>query len=316
MSFAGLLGQQSDVDGVGDKESNVGDESVISKKLSQIKYYWSSPSDSYHDLLEEPLSCQKKPFSGILDNLSGQNEPFGNVLDNLSGQNEPECINVLDSLSGQNEPCINVLDNLSGQNYPCNSVSENLIGQNEPCSNVSENLIGQNEPCSNVLDNLSAKNKPCSNVLDNLSGHNEPCNSDMINSASRVQKLQSHLGAFENLYQTNKMMADFKEILKSCGQSFCLSENMFPKICDLVVESNSRPNFAWRLARYFLTDAQLRGRCTYGNRYKKQPLDEAIIVVIQFLVFKFFPLARESDYKGAWRRCYHAIDSVIKNLFK
>ncbi|XP_069132870.1 uncharacterized protein [Argopecten irradians] len=83
-------------------------------------------------------------------------------------------------------------------------------------------------------------------------------------------------------------------------------------ISEINRSSSSRPNFAWRLARYFYTNDEMRGRNCFGRK-GKQAICSKKLSLIQKLVFEYFPIGPEDSPKRMWSDCTVAIDKGIRN---
>ena len=86
------------------------------------------------------------------------------------------------------------------------------------------------------------------------------------------------------------------------------------KIRDILNQSNSRQNFAWKLCQFFFSVSELEGCNCYGRKGKK-PLDSIRLNKIQAIAFFYFPLTVVEDYTKAWSNCRIAIDKGIRNIF-
>ena len=86
------------------------------------------------------------------------------------------------------------------------------------------------------------------------------------------------------------------------------------RIKDILNQSNSRQNFAWKLCQFFFDVSELEGCNCYGRKGKK-PLDIRRLKKIQALAFLYFPLTTIEDYPKAWSNCRIAIDKGIRNIF-
>ncbi|XP_021368164.1 uncharacterized protein LOC110459950 isoform X8 [Mizuhopecten yessoensis] len=83
-------------------------------------------------------------------------------------------------------------------------------------------------------------------------------------------------------------------------------------ISEINRSSSSRPNFAWRLARYFYNNDEMRGRNCFGRKGKRAICSKKL-EVIHNLVFEYFPLGPEDSEKRMWSDCTVAIDKGIRN---
>ena len=92
------------------------------------------------------------------------------------------------------------------------------------------------------------------------------------------------------------------------------SEDDLSKVKEILNQSNSRQNFAWKLCRYFFSASELQGCNCYGRKGKK-PLDKQRLNKIQALSFQYYPLTIVEDYTKAWSNCRIAIDKGIRNIF-
>ena len=101
----------------------------------------------------------------------------------------------------------------------------------------------------------------------------------------------------------------------------CIPDNQPPNFTDeewikmkeILNQSNSRQNFAWKLCQHFFDVSELRGSNTYGRKGKK-PLDANRVKTIQALAFLYFPLTSVEEYPKAWSNCRIAIDKGIRNI--
>lgn len=92
------------------------------------------------------------------------------------------------------------------------------------------------------------------------------------------------------------------------------TEEEIVKIMEILNQSNSRQNFAWKLCQFFFSVGELEGCNCYGRKGKK-PLDINRLNKIQALSFQYFPLTVIEDYTKAWSNCRIAIDKGIRNIF-
>ncbi|XP_060086259.1 uncharacterized protein LOC132565628 isoform X3 [Ylistrum balloti] len=83
-------------------------------------------------------------------------------------------------------------------------------------------------------------------------------------------------------------------------------------ISEINRSSSSRPNFAWRLARYFYNNDEMRGRNCFGRK-GKQAICPKKLNMIHKLVFEYFPLGSGDSAKRMWSDCTVAIDKGIRN---
>ena len=92
------------------------------------------------------------------------------------------------------------------------------------------------------------------------------------------------------------------------------TEDDSSKIREILNQSNSRQNFAWKLCQYFFSVSELEGCNCYGRKGKK-PLETQRLNKIQALSFHYYPLTVVEDYTKAWSNCRIAIDKGIRNIF-
>ncbi|XP_033752935.1 uncharacterized protein LOC117336489 isoform X7 [Pecten maximus] len=91
-----------------------------------------------------------------------------------------------------------------------------------------------------------------------------------------------------------------------------LSSLDYNVISEINRSSSSRPNFAWRLARYFYNNDEMRGRNCFGRKGKKAICSKKLNMIHK-LVFEYFPLGSEDSAKRMWSDCTVAIDKGIRN---
>ena len=85
---------------------------------------------------------------------------------------------------------------------------------------------------------------------------------------------------------------------------------------EMLNDSHSRPNFAWKIVKAIFPHDELKGRNCHG-RAGKQRLDPDKLTQVKDLTLKWMPLdeAAEEEVTAAWRQCEIAIDKGIRNMF-
>lgn len=133
-----------------------------------------------------------------------------------------------------------------------------------------------------------------------------------IAKAISIQEGMYHLGSLPH-HLTATFNARSSQPLSYLSQ---LSPNVssldYNVITGIYRSSSSRPNFAWRLARYFFTDDEMRGRNCFGRKGKLAVCPQKL-TIINRLVFEFFPLGENDSRKRLWSDCTVAIDKGIRN---
>ena len=121
--------------------------------------------------------------------------------------------------------------------------------------------------------------------------------SKTTHSASKSSRLSSDL---QNIDENDIICLSEPDILHVTG---------FAQLCD------TRPQFAWKLAKFLFSNDELLGCNCYG-KMGKYALDPKKLTTIFSLVFQYFP---EDDLKKQaqlWSRCTISIDQGIRNLHK
>ena len=85
-------------------------------------------------------------------------------------------------------------------------------------------------------------------------------------------------------------------------------------IRDISQSCISRPNFAWKLAKYYYAEHELKDHNCFGRK-GKLPLEEQKLKLIHRHVLTYFPVELEHQAVQAWKECCVSIDKNIRNTF-